>query len=268
MLTIEGRVKAFQELIKDAESAVMEVLSGKEKVVIGISGFGSSGYPKVIPKVIAELYGEGRISSRITLLTGASAYQVDQILGEKGLVERRYPYQYSPIMRKLINSGSVEFYDYHLGEWPQYIRSGFLRDAAGEIDLAIVEAVHIDEEGIVPSMSVGAVDAFVSEASKVIVEVNPDIPEELVGTHDIYSPGIPPHREPIPIRDVSDRIGSERLKIPKGKIAAIVESGGHDRGGDIGEPGPVERRIAENLLNFLREEIEAGRIPERIFPIE
>ncbi len=56
------------------------------------------------------------------------------------------------------------------------------------------------------------------------------------------------------------------MKIPKGKIATIVESGGHDRGGDVGEPGPVERRIAENLLNFLKGEIETGRIPKEFFP--
>ncbi len=246
----------------------METIGERKNVVIGISGFGSAGYPKVVPEAIAKLYDEGKISAKITLLTGASAYEVDQILSDRGIIERRYPYQYSPTMRSLINSGSVEFYDYHLGEWPQYVRSGFLSKIVGDLDLAIVEAVYVDEKGIVPSMSVGAVDAFVSKARKVIVEVNPDIPIELMGTHDIYSPGVPPEREPIPIRDVGDRIGSNRLKVPKDKIAAIVESGGYDRGGDIGEPGPVEKKIAENLLDFLQEEIEAGRIPKRMPPIE
>ncbi len=237
-------------------------------MIIGISGFGSAGYPKVTPETIAKLYDEGRISTRVTLLTGASAYKVDQVLGERGIVRRRYPYQYSPLMRELINSGNVEFYDYHLGEWPQYIRSGFLSKAVGDIDIAIVEAVYVDEEGIVPSMSVGAVDAFVSRAKKVIVEVNPDIPMELMGIHDIYSPGVPPERDPIPIRDVRDRVGTDRLKVPRGKIAAIVESGGYDRGGDVGEPSSIERKIADNLLNFLQEEIDAGRIPRKMLPIE
>ncbi len=255
-------------MVTDPESAVLKVLSGRRKVSIGISGFGSSGYPKIIPKTIAELYDEGRLSTRIALLTGASAYQVDQILGERNLVERRYPYQYSPVMRKLINSGEVEFYDFHLGEWPQYLRSGFLSSKIGSLDLAVIEAVYVDEKGIVPSMSVGAVDAFVSEAREVIVEVNPDIPEELMGVHDIYSPGVPPNREPIPVRDVSDRIGKDRLSVPEGKIVAVVESHGHDRGGDVGEPGPVERRIADNLLGFLEREIEEGRVPEGMLPIE
>ncbi len=246
----------------------MEIIGDKKDVVIGISGFGSAGYPKVTPEAIAKLYDEGKISAKITLLTGASAYKVDQVLGERGIIKRRYPYQYSPTMRSLINSGNVEFYDYHLGEWPQYIRSGFLSRTVGDLDITIVEAVYIDEGGIVPSMSVGAVDAFISNAKKVLVEVNPDVPSDLMGTHDIYSPGVPPEREPIPIRDVGDRIGSDWLRVPKDKIVAIVESEGYDRGGDIGEPGPVERKIAENLLSFLQNEIEAGRIPSKIPPIE
>lgn len=268
MGTLEGRVKGFNHLVTDPETAVSNVMSGKSRISIGISGFGSAGYPKVIPETIADLHDEGRISTKISLLTGASAYQVDEVLGEKSLVERRYPYQYSPLMRNLINSGEVEFYDYHLGEWPQYLRSKFLGHKIGDLDLAIVEAVYIDERGIVPSMSVGAVDTFVSEAKGVIIEINPDIPEELVGIHDIYSPGIPPYREPIPLKDVGDRIGLDRLPIPEGKIVAIVESHGQDRGGDVGEPGPTERKIAENLLEFLEREIEAGRIAERIPPLE
>ncbi len=266
--TLEGRVRGLEHLVTDPESAVLKAVSGKDRISMGISGFGSSGYPKVIPKVLAELHDAGKISLRISLLTGASAYHVDQVLGERSLVERRYPYQYSPVMRRLINSGRVEFYDYHLGEWPQYLRSGFLNPEIGPLDLAVIEATYVDERGVVPSMSVGAVDAFASEAERVIIEVNPDVPEELVGVHDIYSPGIPPGREPIPIRDVSDRIGRDRLVIPERKIIAIVESHGRDRGGDVGEPGPVERKIAENLLGFLEAEIEAGRIPRGMLPVE
>jgi len=266
--TIEGRAKDLYDLIKDPENAILSVLKDKKDVVIGISGFGSAGYPKLIPDVIAELADKGKIAPKITLLTGASAYQVDQVLGERGLIVRRYPYQFSPTMRRLINSGKVEFHDVHLGEWPQYVRSGFVSSIIGSIDLAIVEAVKVDSGGIVPSMSVGAIDAFVSEASKVIIEVNPDIPEELAGIHDIYMPGIPPNREPIPIRNVNDRIGESRLRIRRDKIAAIVESHGHDRGGDVGEPGPIERRIADNLLSFLQSEMEAGRIPREMLPIE
>ena len=51
----------------------------------------------------------------------------------------------------------------------QQIRYGFF----GDTDVAIIEAVCIREDGgIVPSTSVGNSPTFVSQAKKVIVEVN------------------------------------------------------------------------------------------------
>lgn len=71
---------------------------------------------------------------------------------------------------------------------PQFIKYGYL----GNIDVAVVEAVAITEDGgIVPSTSVGATNVFIQKAEKVIVEINLAQPDELEGIHDIYDVGDP-----------------------------------------------------------------------------
>ena len=56
------------------------------------------------------------------------------------------------------------------------------------VDVAIIEAAQINEDGfIVPTTSVGISPTFVSQAKKVIVEVNVSQPLSLVGMHDIYA---------------------------------------------------------------------------------
>ncbi|MCE4615149.1 MAG: hypothetical protein F7B60_06450 [Desulfurococcales archaeon] len=232
-------------------------------LVIGTSGFGSVGYPKTMPKYLAEK-AESK-SVKISILTGASAYAMDGIFAEKRVAVRRYPYQNNPVMRKMINEGLVEFMDYHLGEWPFLVRYGWLDEVVGNIDLAIVEAAQVLDDGFVPTGSIGAITAFVEKARYVIVEVNRDVSEEMNGIHDIY---VPQPGEPIPLRNVEDRIGSPIVRLPKGKLLGIVESSGIDVGGKPVEPGKVEKAIAENLLEFFQKEIENGRLPGNLYPLE
>ena len=57
----------------------------------------------------------------------------------------------------------------HLSLMAQNVRYGFF----GDLDVAIIEAAQINEDGsIVPTTSVGNSPTFVSQAKKVIVEVN------------------------------------------------------------------------------------------------
>ena len=68
----------------------------------------------------------------------------------------------------------VLYNDQHLSLATQYARYGFL----GDIDIALVEACAITEEGhIVPTTSVGSAPTFVKVAKKVIVELNTSQPE-------------------------------------------------------------------------------------------
>ena len=252
-------------LIQDPEFLAKLFLSkiGKKNVTIGTSGFGSVGYPKTFPRFLAARAREENV--RLTVLTGASAYSMDGVLADNRVVARRYPYQNNPVLRKMINEGAVEFMDYHLGEWPYMVRYGWLDNISGALDLAIVEAVEVSDKGFVPTGSVGAVTAFVEKARYVIIELNRDVSPEFKGIHDIYTP-IP--GEPIPLKRVEDRIGETYVRVPSNKILGVIESKGIDVGGEPVEPGTTEKKIAENLLEFIQREVEAGRIPRSLYPLE
>ena len=84
---------------------------------------------------------------------------------------------------KALNGGKINYIDMHLSLMAQNVRYGFF----GDLDVAIIEAAQINEDGsIVPTTSVGNSPTFVSQAKKVIVEVNVSQPLSLVGMHDIY----------------------------------------------------------------------------------
>ncbi len=256
----------LRSLITSPEEAAERILSlaRNYRVTIGTSGFGSVGYPKAVPKPLAELAGNQ--GKKLIVLTGASAYGMDEYFATHRVVERRYPYMNNPRLRRLIEEGVVAFMDYHLGEWPSYVASGFLHRVTGGVDVALIEAARVGEDGlVVPTGSVGAAPAWVEQASHVVIEVNLDVDPSIEGVHDIYRPK---PGEPVPIKSVSDRPGEPWIRVPRDKILAIVESHGIDHGGEPAEPGPVEKAIAENLLGFLQEEVSAGRLPASLYPLE
>ncbi len=261
---VVGSMCSYVSNPERAARRILEEFSSKKKISMGTSGFGSVGYPKAFPPVLGEFLREE--DRRLFVLTGASTYGMDEALGSLGVVERRYPYQYSKTMRRLINDGTVQFMDYHLGEWPSMVAFGFLDKIIGKgLDIAIVEATKVYDNGYVATGSVGAAPVWVELAKYIIIEVNLDVSEGLEGIHDIYRPR---PGEPVPIRNVDDRIGSPLVKIDKKKVLAIIESRGIDHGSEPAEPGSVERRIADNLVEFLQEEIGAGRLPRNLYPLE
>ncbi len=138
-------------------------------------------------------------------MTGASlANDVDRILTEAGVLARRLPFQADPVLRQALNDGKVTFVDQHLSETVELLRSRQM----GPIDVAIVEAVAITEDGgIVPTTSVGNSATFAILAEKVIVEIDLSQPPELEGMHDLYIPTRRPFREPIPVVAPESRVG-------------------------------------------------------------
>lgn len=266
MGALGGRVRdGAEKYIVDPETAAERILdySRNGVLTVGTSGFGSVGYPKTVPAPLARLAEERGV--KLNVLTGASAYGMDQVFAEHGVEARRYPYMNNPVLRRQIEEGRVAFMDYHLGEWPSMVENGFLDRVIGGLDVAIVEAALVGRDWYVPTGSVGAGPAWVEKARAVVVEVNTDIDASIEGVHDIYRPR---PGAPIPISRVDDRPGTPRARIPPGKLIAVVESRGIDHGGEPAEPGPVERRIAENLLEFLRGEVEEGRLPRSLYPLE
>lgn len=253
---------ALKDKIVSAEQASCLI---KDGMVVSTSGFTPSGYPKAVPLALAERVKRGE-KIGITLITGASVGpELDASLTEAGVIKRRYPYQTNKTMREAINSGQVKYADIILSHSPMYMKEGTL----GHIDIAIVEAAAIGENGeIYPTTSSGVSNVAVKCADKVIVEVNKHQPLSLIGFHDIYDMELPPNTEPIPIKHAGDRIGKPYIECDPNKIAAIVFTDIPDAGGAPAKLDEDAEKMASNLIEFLKKEVKAGRLPKNLLPIQ
>ena len=256
------RCEKLKEKIMSPDEAAKLINDGD---FVGTSGFTPAGYPKAVPSALARRVDGGE-KIQIDLMTGASVGpELDGFLAERGIIRRRYPYQTNSSLRNSINAGRVSYNDIHLSHSAQYLNYGFL----GRMDLAIIEAVAITEEGgIVPSTSVGNSNIFVECAKKVIVEINTSQPADLEGIHDIYSPLNPPDREAININKTSDRIGTPYIPCDIEKIAAIVITDMGDKTNKVAPIDDVSKQMAENLIKFLETEVEKGRLPKNLLPLQ
>lgn len=256
------RNKGLRKRVCSAEEAANII---KDGMTIATSGFTPSGYPKAVPLVLAERVKRGD-KLNVNLITGASVGdELDGAWARAGIIHKRFPYQTNESIRKAINKGEIEYVDMHLSHTPQYVRYGYL----GKIDVAIVEAVAITEEGnIIPATSVGNTPVFVEGAEKIIVEINTTHPLELEGIHDIYLPENPPYRKPIPILKADDRIGTPYIKCNPDKIKAVVFSDIPDNVRPLGEIDDNAKKISGYLIDFLQGEVKAGRLPANLLPLQ
>lgn len=255
------RLKSLEGKIITADEAACLINDG---MTLGTSGFTPSGYPKEVPLALAKRAENDNL--KITLYTGASVGdELDGNLARVGVIAKMMPYQTNDSVRNSINSGKIEFIDLHLSHMPQMVKNGFL----GKIDVAIVEAVAIREDGgIVPSTSVGNSPVFVEMADKVIVELNENQPLELEGMHDIYTSENPPHRRPIPITQTMERIGTTYIPCDPKKIAAIVMTNRKDSVRPLGPFDVTTKKISEHLIEFLENEVKQGRLPRNLLPLQ
>jgi len=254
--------KGLKSKEMSADDAALLVKKG---MVIGISGFTMAGNPKAVTPAIAKRAERGE-KLDLTLITGASVSdEVDGVLTRSGALARRYPYQTDNSLRDAANRGEVAYVDMHLSQVPFWIKNGYF----GKLDLAIIEAISIDENGnIIPSSSLGCSNTIVEYAEKVIVEINTSHPLELKGMHDVYSPKRYPNTEPIPITKTSDKIGLSYIPCDPAKIAAIVFSDIPDSTRSVPPLDEESVAMAKNLAAFLEREVAAGRLPERLPPIQ
>jgi succinyl-CoA:acetate CoA-transferase len=106
-------------------------------------------------------------------------------------------------------------------------------------------------------------------ADKVILEVNSWQPERLEGMHDIYyGTRLPPHRQPIPLTHVADRIGQTTLRCDPAKVVAVVLTDAPDRNSGYAAPDDNSQRIAGHILEFLQHEVRRGRLPANLLPLQ
>lgn len=253
----------FKKIVLPEEAAAFI----QDGMTVGVSGFTPAGYPKAVPLALAKQVKEGR-KCRISLTSGASVGpEIEEALAASGAVDRRYPYYASAhkSMKKAVNEGTIKYYDMHLSHTAPQINCGFL----GHLDLVIVEAIAITEEGhLILTTGVGNTPVMVKNAANVIVELNTRQSPYLEGIHDIYIQEKPPYRVPIPILRAGDRIGTNYVECGLEKIKFIVESDISDKEVALTPPDEKSNRIAENLIGLLKEEIKAKRLPASLLPIQ
>lgn len=256
------RSERLKQKVINADQAAAMIVDG---MTIATSGFTPSGYPKAVPLALAKRAENGE-NIGVTLITGASVGdELDGAWARSGVLKRRFPYQTNSGSRNGINDGSVKYQDMHLSHVPQFINYGFF----GKIDIAIVEALAINEDGgIVPTTSVGISPQAVAQADKVIVEINTTQPMALEGVHDIYMTAKPPHRKPIPITHSGDRIGTSYIPCDPDKIVAIVHCDIKDNVRPLGAIDDDSRAISRHIIKFLKDEVKAGRLPENLLPLQ
>ena len=232
-----GRVKSMEAENRLRCPALKEKLLSAEDaaqliedgMTVAVSGFTPAGCPKAVPLALAEQVCSGRRRLKLTLLSGAST-------GEE------------------LDS-----------EWAALARCGFY----GPVHIALIEAAAITGDGgIVPTTALGCSQAWIDLAETVIVELNLRQPAELEGFHDVYRMQDPPRREPIPLTRVGQRIGSTVLRCPQEKIAAIVLSECEEKPRPLPAADAVSEEIARNIVRFLLQEKEAGRLSADRVPLQ
>lgn len=259
------RASRLFDLIVTPEEAANHITDG---MIVGLGGFTAVGCPKELPVALASRESTGSESISLNVLSGGSVGpEVENLLAGAGIVKRRAPGTlavYKP-MQTGVNSGEIAYCDYHYSHMPQMLDYGFM----GPVDVAVIEATAITADGnIIPTTSVGSSPTFARIADKIIVEINVTQPLELEGFHDLYTCSKPPKRAPIPILKPDDRIGTKYLIAGFDKIAAIVESNRKDQTKEFKAPDEDSKMIAEYLIDFLKSEIRAGRMPEGLLPIQ
>ncbi|MDI6893505.1 MAG: succinate CoA transferase [Bacillota bacterium] len=236
-----------------------------EAAVVGVSGFARAGSPKEVPRALARQARAGH-PLRLSVWSGGSVGgEIDEELAGAGGIARRLPYQSLGAMRRLINRGDIAYLDQHLGVCAEMVRARHL----GKVDVALVEACAIREDGaIVPTSSVGNAALYAAVADRVIVEVNLWHPPGMEGLHDIWGYSGPPGREPLPLVEPLQRIGEPAIAVDPDRIAAIVAAHQPDHPYSFEAPDDASRRIGLDLLDFLRGEARAGRLPPTLLPLQ
>ncbi|MBV8488816.1 MAG: acetyl-CoA hydrolase, partial [Planctomycetaceae bacterium] len=216
--------------------------------MVGVSGFTPAGAPKAVPRALAEraraLHKAGE-PFQIRLLSGASTGAAcDEALALAEAVSWRAPYMTSANMRKLANSGQLDFVDMHLSHVSQMVMEGFL----GRLDFAIIEATEITPDGrVYLTTAIGNAPTFLMKAEKVVIELNAHHPPRLREMADIIVLPPRPHRSPIQIRDPLDRIGRRYAQVDPAKVVGIVHTNEPDGGRGFTPPDAASLRISAHV---------------------
>jgi succinyl-CoA:acetate CoA-transferase len=88
----------------------------------------------------------------------------------------------------------------------------------------------------------------------VIVEVNEALPLALQRLHDTWTPSLPP-RDPLSLSDPGERLGDQFVRFDPEKLAAVVRTENDPIPYPFREPSAAETAIADNVVDFLADEL-------------
>lgn len=241
----------------------------KHGMNIGLSGFTPAGTAKAVTAELAKIaeaeHAKGN-PFQIGIFTGASTGDsCDGVLSRVKAIRYRAPYTTNPDFRKAVNNGEIAYNDIHLSQMAQEVRYGFM----GKVDVAILEACEVTEDGKVYLTAAGGISPTVARlADKVIVELNAAHSKAGMGLHDVYEPLDPPYRREIPIYKVNDRIGKPYVQVDPKKIVGVVETNWPDEARSFTAADPVTDKIGERVAEFLVADMKRGIIPSSFLPLQ
>ena len=79
---------------------------------------------------------------------------------------------------------------------------------------------------------------------------------------------LPPRRKPYLIMAPEDRIGLPYIPVDPENVVAIIESDYPDQTQPNAPEDETSRAIANNLIEFLKHEVNRGRLPANLLPIQ
>lgn len=239
------RYAPYLEKILAPTEAAKLVHSG---MTLAIGGYTSSGYPKATIRALVDLTKD--TDFRVNVVTGSNNGVLDELMASAGIVSHRAPMIESKTMAAQINRGEVLYVEQQMNKMPRLIA----QQAFGKIDIAIVEAVALTEDGaLVPTSSCGMVPNLLDAAEKIIVEINTAQPAYLEQMHDIYRPK---YRQPIPMTGINHRFGTPYIQINPQKVIAVVPSSELDETKPLTAATESQKQIAQHLIAFLGEEMQ------------
>lgn len=233
-------------------------------MTLGLSGFTRAGDVKAVPMALIDRTKHEQF--KVNVFTGASlGSDIDRLFSESGMIHKRLPFQADKTMRNNINEGNHLFVDQHLSHTAELLR----QDAIAKIDYCILEAIAITDDGyIIPTTSIGNSLAFAENADNIIIEINLAQSQALEGVHDLYSLNKQGERAPIPLENVSDRIGERGIPLDVKKVRGIVFTEQLDSPSTIISPDEETQVMADHLMDFLRSEIDDGRLTKELAPLQ
>ena len=267
---IEERVKylPFRERIISAEEAASYIEDG---TTIAIPDFGSFYNPMAICDAITERVKVKGEKLRLSLIKTANANpRLEEEWSEQGIMVRRMTFMQNNTVRDKINSNDgINFMDYHLSRIPEKLRHGQF----GSLDYAIIACAGVTEDGkLIPTFDQGYTPVALQAAKKVLIEISINAPTNLYKYHDVYvRDPLPNTRSSFPIDDITERIGEHFYSVDPDKIVGIVIS---DTPmsimpmWNVAQPSEELTAVANHFADFMEAEVEAGRIPTDLLPLQ